>query len=216
MNINDLPKMPVPAGLSPSRKQEKPSGDAAQKNTAKTTKEKKQPRKQSSQPQQQKVYQKKDVKASDAAQPAASAQAETQNANPFSFNMNVNATVFVPKDDSKPDDKPKANEKKEPQKKVEEPKPAQNTIKKEGSFDFGGYKNPYQATIDIEKEKKKQLDKELEEEKSKTYSIDFIMSLREDNKLRPANMAFLILPHKKRQVNLPKNPSQVSPEQEEF
>ena len=130
--------------------------------------------------------------------------------------MNVNATVFVPKEDAKVQEKPKADDKKEPQKKVEDAKPVQNPIKKEGSFDFGGYKNPYQATIDIEKEKKKQLDKELEEEKSKTYSIDFIMSMREDNKLRPANMAFLILPHKKRTVNLPKNPSQVSPEQEEF
>ena len=55
-------------------------------------------------------------------------------------------------------------------------------LKKEGSFDFGGYQNPYQATIDIEKEKKKQLDQELEDERKKTYSIDFVMSLREQNK----------------------------------
>ena len=36
----------------------------------------------------------------------------------------------------------------------------------------------------------------------KTYSIEFIMSLRAQCKTRPNNMALLVLPHKKRQVKL--------------
>ena len=78
-------------------------------------------------------------------------------------------------------------------------------VKKEGSFDFGGYQNPYQTTIDIEKEKKKQLDKELEEEKSKTFSVEFILSFREANKKKPYNMADLNLPNNKRQVAFKKD-----------
>jgi len=37
----------------------------------------------------------------------------------------------------------------------------------------------------------------LEQEK-KTYSIDFILSLRDTNKVRPPTMAMLDFPHKKR------------------
>jgi hypothetical protein len=36
----------------------------------------------------------------------------------------------------------------------------------------------------------------------KTYSIEFMMSLRAQCKTRPNNMALLVLPHKKRQVKL--------------
>lgn len=45
---------------------------------------------------------------------------------------------------------------------------------------------------------------ENNEEKKKTYTIEFMMSLRDKYKQRPANMALLILPHKKRQVRLKK------------
>ena len=68
--------------------------------------------------------------------------------------------------------------------------------------DFGGYQNPYSATIDVEKEKRKLQEKENEEESKKTYSIDFMMSFRTKCKTRPNNMALLVLPHKKRQVKL--------------
>lgn len=68
--------------------------------------------------------------------------------------------------------------------------------------DFGGYMNPYSATIDIEKEKRKQLELDEQEQKSKTYSIDFMMSFKNQCRTRPNNMALLVLPHKKRQVKL--------------
>lgn len=54
----------------------------------------------------------------------------------------------------------------------------------------------------MEKEKRKQEEKEQEEEQKKTYSIEFMLSLRDKCKTRPNNMALLVLPHKKRQVKL--------------
>ena len=64
--------------------------------------------------------------------------------------------------------------------------------------DFGGYKNPYSATIDVEKEKRKQQELEEAEQRSKTYSIDFVLSFKDKCRTRPNNMALLVLPHKKR------------------
>ena len=69
-------------------------------------------------------------------------------------------------------------------------------------FDFGGYQNPYAATVDVEKEKRKQLELEEAEEKKKTYSLEFMLSFKDQCRTRPSNMALLALPHKKRQVKL--------------
>ena len=114
------------------------------------------------------MYQKKNVK-----QDQTQADEEKKDgANPF--NLNVNANVFVPRADDADGTKNDGQDGKEGDKKTDG-----TELKKEGSFDFGGYQNPYQDTIDIEKEKKKQLDQELEDETNKTYSIDFVMSLRD-------------------------------------
>jgi hypothetical protein len=44
----------------------------------------------------------------------------------------------------------------------------------------------------------KSLQETEEAESKKTYSIEFMLSLRQDNKSRPVNMALLDFPHKKR------------------
>ena len=89
------------------------------------------------------------------------------------------------------------------------------TIQKLDSVeDFCGYQNPYSATIDIEKEKRKQEELENIEEQKKTYSIEFMMSLKEKFKQRPPNMALLILPHKKRQVRIKKEDTQEEEKQQ--
>jgi hypothetical protein len=87
---------------------------------------------------------------------------------------------------------------------------------KDSVDDFGGYQNPYSATIDIEKEKRKQQELEIIEEKKKTYSIEFMMSLKEQFKQRPANMALLILPHKKRRVMVKQEESEANEKEQQF
>jgi hypothetical protein len=54
------------------------------------------------------------------------------------------------------------------------------------------------VAVDVEKEKKTQLELEKQEQAKKTYSIDFMMGLRDSNKTRPTSMAMLDFPHKKR------------------
>ena len=58
----------------------------------------------------------------------------------------------------------------------------------------------------------------MAEESKKTYSIDFIMSMRESNTVKPPNMALLIMPHKKRQVVVKKEQAndQMTTEQQKF
>ena len=57
---------------------------------------------------------------------------------------------------------------------------------------------------------------ENSEEKKKTYTIEFMMSLRDKFKQRPANMALLILPHKKRQVRLKKEEKEANEREQQF
>lgn len=52
--------------------------------------------------------------------------------------------------------------------------------------------------MDIEKERQKQEEVDRQEQEKKTYSIEFMLSLRDANKLRPPTMAMLDFPHKKR------------------
>ena len=161
------------------------------------------------------MYQKKDT---------AKEQAPAMNVGANPFTLNVNASEFVPKmtEPSEEQKRADAEDGKATQAQGEEETKSesqpQRAVKKEGSFDFGGYQNPFKATIDIEKEKKKQLELDMAEESKKTYSIDFIMSMRESNTVKPPNMALLIMPHKKRQVVVKKEQAndQMTTEQQKF
>lgn len=82
--------------------------------------------------------------------------------------------------------------------------------------DFGGYENPYAITIDVEQERRKLKEQAAEEEAKKTYDIDFMMSFRDKCKSRPANMALLVLPHKKRLVKITKDEGPIDEAQEKF
>ena len=64
--------------------------------------------------------------------------------------------------------------------------------------DFGGYKNRHSVQIDVEQERRKLAEIERAEQEKKTYSVDFMLSLRDANKTRPLTMALLDFPHKKR------------------
>lgn len=52
--------------------------------------------------------------------------------------------------------------------------------------------------VDVEKERSKQIELEKLEQEKRTYSIDFMMSLKDANKQKPVTMALLDFPHKKR------------------
>lgn len=65
---------------------------------------------------------------------------------------------------------------------------------------LNGYVNPFaskSSTTSSALQKKKQANQK-DESKKKVYSIEFMMSLKNQNKERPANMALLDFPHKKR------------------
>ena len=115
---------------------------------------------------------------------AAAATTTAAKANPFA-SMTVTAKQFVPK-------APLPGQETEPR-----------THADSVSFDdFGGYQNPYSNTIDVEKEKRKLLELENEQELKKTYSMEFMKTFKAKCRTRPSNMALLVLPHKKRQVKL--------------
>jgi hypothetical protein len=64
--------------------------------------------------------------------------------------------------------------------------------------DFGGYQNRHSVSVDVEQERLKLIEQEKQDQERRTYSIEFMMSLRDANKVRPPTMAMLDFPHKKR------------------
>ena len=61
-----------------------------------------------------------------------------------------------------------------------------------------GYQNRHQSAVDVEKQRKKQEEIDRVEDEKKTYTPEFMLAMRPNNKNRPVNMAMLDFPHKKR------------------
>jgi hypothetical protein len=62
------------------------------------------------------------------------------------------------------------------------------------------YKPPFKAKEKPKNEEKSKI--ELEEKQKKVYTLEFVFSLKADNKKRPENMAELDFPSKKRGTNV--------------
>ena len=54
--------------------------------------------------------------------------------------------------------------------------------------------------MEIAESRIQSLEETAEAESKKVYSLQFMLSLRQENKLRPVNMALLDFPHKKRKT----------------
>ena len=92
------------------------------------------------------------------------------------------------------------------------PAPVENTIfypdAKTNQAAKTGYTNRHKAQAE-DKIKEQQIQMVVEkkdESKKKTYTLDFMLSLRNDNKDRPVNMALLDFPHKRRKADFRKQP----------
>lgn len=72
--------------------------------------------------------------------------------------------------------------------------------------DFGGYQNRHLNPVQIKETCLKTQIETEEAESKKVYSVAFMLSLRQDNKARPVNMALLDFPHKKRKAQFRQAP----------
>ena len=113
--------------------------------------------------------------------------------------FNIDAPVFSPT--FSPEAAKPANDKSEPSVQLPLPKASEPVA------DFGGYQNrhlsnPVQSPEDILKSEQETADAESK----RVYSLQFMLSLRADNKQRPVNMALLDFPHKKRKTQFRQAP----------
>lgn len=71
--------------------------------------------------------------------------------------------------------------------------------------DFGGYTNRHLNSDQLAETAEKSKKDQAAEEEQRTYSMEFMLGLRADNKTRPVNMTLLDFPHKKRKGEFRRN-----------